>query len=424
MFMRRGERHDKVFKRVTNWHPSLTQSTLIPFQPWYLQFEQYLDKNTSDLKQHYLANCTGTAWDLLDLKDSNRLDILGINSASDLGELGQTAQPEGFIGLVYADGNNVGALIEKIRTPAAYRQFANRLFYATQSAVFQALATHLQPVRVKDEQEKWTLVHPFEIISIGGDDLFLILPADKALSIAHSIANYIEQIFSDGVADYAIQTRAVQRYEPDAYQPSGKPRISLATGVLLAAQNTPIFFLLDLLEDLLKSAKRAAKDRKHNGYMSGTIDFMSLKSIGMLTSNVGEFRAIALKQEHPETNDCLHLTARPYTTHEVAGLLATVNTLKQADFPRSQLHQLRTLLPTGRFVSSLSYLYFSSRLRGGHPALLRKNLDQAWHTPLSDPVPWRRRQAWKKQADKKTHWETMLADLIEIYDFVAKVEEG
>jgi CRISPR-associated protein Cmr2 len=106
-----------------------------------------------------------------------------VQPADDLEDIAMAARPEGFLGVIYADGNNLGALLEELSTPAAYQEFARAIYKATIEATFTALATHLHPYRHH---------HPFEILSIGGDDVFLIVPAQAALPIAMTIATHAE----------------------------------------------------------------------------------------------------------------------------------------------------------------------------------------------------------------------------------------
>ena len=106
-----------------------------------------------------------------------------VQPADDLKDIAVAARPEGFLGVIYADGNNLGALLRRTAHPAAYQEFARAIYKATIEATFTALATHLHPYRHH---------HPFEILSIGGDDVFLIVPAQAALPMAITIATHAE----------------------------------------------------------------------------------------------------------------------------------------------------------------------------------------------------------------------------------------
>jgi CRISPR-associated protein Cmr2 len=449
-------RTEEAMKGATDWRPEHFEQAVSAhsFKAWHLAFEAYLDQALGDeglstdlpadiatLRTAYLATVQGVAWDSRTPIDGPPVAYPGIWPAYTFTEIGQAADPDGYIGIVYADGNNVGALIERIRTPAEYRQFAQRLFHANQRAVFEALARHLRPVVVQDDKEQAVLIHPFEIISIGGDDLFLVVPAEKALPIALDISNTLERLFAtDGtlkqgaiagvgqVESYAQVATKAQRLHKAALTHGdaatdtasqrlidlpGAPRISMATGVVLAAHTTPFYFLTEIVEELLKSAKQKAKHQKGKGDYGSTVDFMALKSVAMITTRVDSFRQIALTER--KAPDILHLTARPYTTTEAAALVDAIKMLKVADFPRSQLYQLRELLPQGRFATSLGYLYFTSRLKREWTAVIRHNLDDRWCHPTSEPAPWMRQEG--------NSWETVLGDLVELYDFVSKPDK-
>ena len=52
----------------------------------------------------------------------------------DLTDIAKASDPENYIAFIYADGNNMGAYLEKIsQTPAQYRQFSERVFIALQN---------------------------------------------------------------------------------------------------------------------------------------------------------------------------------------------------------------------------------------------------------------------------------------------------
>jgi CRISPR-associated protein Cmr2 len=249
------------------------------------------------------------------------------------------------------------------------------------------------------------------------------------LSVALDIACFIEDAFLNEDKSYQDQAAEAQRYRKAEFKAAGQPVISLSAGVVLAQKDNPIFFLQDMVEELLKSAKGTAKRlKKEHGYTGGTVDFMALKSVTMVTSSVGEFRQAALRHvkqwDRSDRRDVLHLTARPYTLHELRGLQQTTAILQRVDFPRSQLYHLRQELPKGRMLSSLSYLYFTSRLNWEKAITVREALDHGWHS-FDNLAPWRRRGRQSKCSDGSVahEWETILDDIIEIYDFVRNTDQ-
>ena len=138
-----------------------------------------------------------------------------VKEARSLREIGAASDPEGYVAYIYADGNNMGGYIQKsIKTPEAYQQFSQDVSHATEYAVYRAIASHLQPFRYTPDarssrENKGTPVwiHPVEILTIGGDDVLLIVPADKALAIAKTISEEFEKLLP------AYQ--ATQTYDPD-----------------------------------------------------------------------------------------------------------------------------------------------------------------------------------------------------------------
>jgi CRISPR-associated protein Cmr2 len=157
-----------------------------------------------------------------------------VRAARDVGEI--AAGSRRYIGMIYADGNNVARYMGTCETLLQYQQRAKKLSDAAQGAVFAALAQHLRPMRVGEE---W--VHPFEILTIGGDDLLVLVPGDKALAIAASIGYMFEELMGAKVArTLAERYHTNAELSPDFRQLT--PEVGLSAGVVIAQENAPIFF--------------------------------------------------------------------------------------------------------------------------------------------------------------------------------------
>ena len=349
-----------------------------------------------------------------------------ITEARSLREIGNACR--GYVAYLYADGNNMGGYIQNIRTPQAYQKFSQDIFTATEQSVYTALATHLEPHQLSnltdpDNQNRngdW--IHPFEIITIGGDDVMLIVPADKALAIARTLSEEFEKLLAE-MPEYQIQGHdtlsSIHRYRPIQATRS-QSKLSMSVGVLITAEDTPIYYAEDLTEQLLKSAKDRAKALKQYGYYGGTIDFLVLKAVTMISSNIKEFRKEGLVKQYTtrspddeEHEQTLKLYAAPYTLHEMSGILDAVNALKAAEFPKSQLYQLRSLLDRGKRSAMLNYRYFRVRLKQGQSALMDA-FEQGWcnaHTNNGNLAPW-------MYDEENSAYETILRDLVDLYDFI------
>jgi CRISPR-associated protein Cmr2 len=381
------------------WEPDRGSDII---ESWATRFKQWLIENP-DYWKKYAVGEKGP------LPENHQIRV-----ARDLNELGEVSQPQGFIGVIYADGNNMGQLLEQLRTPNEYATFAEDVFDANKNAVFGALAENLTTREFERKPGDKFQMHPFEILSIGGDDLLLIVPADKALKIACDIAESVEQNLR-GKKQFELK----QEYSPEAVHrcQSGmskdgtapQSKVSFSAGVVLADAHTPFFYLESLASQLLKSAKSRAKWLKREyDYYGGTIDFLALKSVTTISGTVDEFRKATLARNGKR------IYARPYTIAEMKTLLETISQLKHTGFPRTQLHRLRqslqASLESGREQSTLDYLYFLSREKGVLEA--RREIELLWpvHGGLSLP-PWRKRI----DADE---YETVWYDVMELYDFI------
>lgn len=410
-------------KSNLQWQPGIIEG-------WVDRFKRFLEKNPSLGKKYYRGI------------NPNKIEI-----PENLAHIANASK--GFIAYIYADGNNMGGYIQKIRTPQEYQEFSRDVELATEYAVYQALAESLHPHELQNfNDEDSTLgngdiVHPFEIITIGGDDVFLIVPADKALAIAQIIGERFEQIllkqqplvenptpaeqikgnYQIKPSNQPIDPKKIHRYKPTDASPS-KCQLSTSIGVLITAYNTPIYYAKDFVDQLLKSAKERAKKLKKVGYCGGTVDVMALKSVTMISSDVKAFRQEALFKKVTQN---LKLYATPYTLHELGGLIASIEALKTAKFPKSQLYQIRSLLERGKHTAILNYRYFRTRLKQGK-SQLKEQFEQAWCEAKSNGgnlAPWMYDDGKLDPNNlEDPFYETIWRDMVDLYEFVATEDDN
>ena len=381
-----------------------------------------------------------------------KINVDEMKEALSVREIGDASILSGFVAYIYADGNNMGGYIQKeIKTPESYRHFSRDIFEATEKSVYAALTKHLAPHKLspalqaerKSEREIW--IHPFEILAIGGDDVMLIVPADKALAIAKTIGEEFERILlSKGDRYKSNQTynpELIHRYHhQEEIKTDQQCKLSMSTGVLITAEDTPIYYAEKLTNQLLKSAKKLAKDLKKSGYFGGTVDFLVMKSVTMISSSISEFRANALTKLG-QGQQKLKLYAAPYTLHELDGLLKTAQTLIDAEFPKSQLYQIRSLLERGKQTAILNYRYFRVRLNNKEAQnSLKTQFEEAWCLPkdknnAGNLAPWMSLKEAKEESqdekasnqateiDNKFNYETIWRDLVDLYPFFEKQQQ-
>lgn len=402
-------------------------------ESWVQRFTHYLKKNSQLKRQYYQGKESYT------IGEARSLEEIG-NASSD--------SSNGYITFIYADGNNMGGYIQKIKTPEEYAQFSQDIFEATEQSVYYALANHLHPHQLKKlskpdgkkRENSW--IHPFEIITIGGDDVLLIIPANKGLQIAQDIAEKFEEILAAKGDRYRIPTEQkitditkAHRFSSDLPIKFADSCLSTSLGVLTIAYDTPIYYADKLVGQLLKSAKKGVKEvtkryqeacpsAKNQTYFGSTIDVLTLKSVTMVSSNIQEFREGGLtikRQNSPK----LKLYASPYTPYEIGGLIQTIQKFKEADFPRSQLYQIRDLLKQGKRTAMLNYHYFRTRLKSNKATLLKEYFEQAWCLPKDEAnygslAPW---MSLKETNQNSMTYETIWRDLVDLYPFV-QVDES
>lgn len=400
--IKRDNTNDNWLKELEiSWEPGYVDS-------WVTKFREYLDHHPENIYD----NRSG--------EDAKK----NITEARSLEEIANAS--ENFVSFIYADGNNMGGYIQKIKTPEEYHQFSKDVFEATEQSVYYALAQNLHPHWLIDlkkpesqsRNDQW--IHPFEIITIGGDDVLLIIPANQALNIAKDIGEKFAEILESKGDRYRKPPQTNHLDNHHRYKNSQPVNsdciLSTSLGVLTVAYNTPIYYAQNLTSQLLKSAKEYAKALKKSGYYGGTIDTLTLKSVTMISSSIKQFRKEGLiKPGKPQ----LKLYASPYTLHEIGGLIQTIIALKKADFPRSQLYQIRALLERGKRTAMLNYHYFRSRLKPEDAKLLKEHFEEAWCKPKEEDnygslAPWMS----IKEAGKDTIYETIWREIIDHYPFI------
>lgn len=378
-----------------------------------------------------------------DGKDSAYAKAQGVRfpkPASDVGEIGAASEPRRYIGLIYADGNNIGRVMATLSDPGLYHQVSDALTDVAQQSVFAALAEHLAPALVTGEETKGPkLVHPFEILAIGGDDLFIVVPGSRAGDIALSIARVFEIELTRRFAELGLTMSSATSLEGRYYgrDPAAAavkqftPTVGLSAGVLIAQENSPFFFLRDLVAQLLKRAKDLAKNhaaahdqdgKPRPRFYGGAVDFMVLKSTTMVTDKISVFRQAALNDHEASLR---RLTARPYTWAEFAGLLATSRAISAARVPRSQLYRLRRVLDQddgeGVLNSTMEYLYTRSRQPPKTAAALMEHVERAWCLGRLERAPRIGMPPWSPRGS--AGYETVWPDLIELAEFIPLSED-
>ena len=327
-----------------------------------------------------------------------------IHPAQDLNDIGAQARPQGYIAMVYVDGDGAGkALRQAIRQGGfdGYRAFSTAL---TDGAV-EATAGALAAAYYATTPDKRL---PFELITIGGDDVVLICTAERGLAIATDLCQRMAQ-----EVNQRLEQAGIALPEP----------FSASAGVVIAHDSLPIVLLERRAYDLLRSAKRA-RDTK-----DGRVDFHIVTTPGL--ERIDQIR----KRDYHSPDGRTRFTARPYTLAQMQRLLGAARYLrgmcdlkgtsrhrltseqqaKLTELPGSKVADLYAACHGSRAQATLNVLTVHSRLAERERwAILQalRELDSVSQYPFAAP---------SRENDNVA--VTALPDLLEAMEFVAEVEQ-
>ena len=172
-----------------------------------------------------------------------------------LTDIGDCSSWHGYIGVVYADGNAMGKIIQTMNRQEVFKQFSRIVDQSIQEACFAALS-HVSQKEVANVQQSLKAGRPFEslpadILLLGGDDLLVAVPADRALNFALTVTETFERLTREKID--RLQDKETRQFFCDRL---GERGFTISCGVAIAKSNYPFYLLLDLAEQLLKNAKQ------------------------------------------------------------------------------------------------------------------------------------------------------------------------
>lgn len=324
-----------------------------------------------------------------------------------------------YIGLIYADANNMGRAIEVHSSLPKRGAFAKRIDDAIYIAVCTAIARHLKigALLKPPEQQSGDLKHdvfPFDILLLGGDDVCMVVPAAVAFDVALTIA--------------------------ETFRKETSEEHSLSVGVVLAPIKYPFGFVRELGETTLKFAKKDGADARAQANREGkTIDDTRINFL-MVTGGSGtEFSSVYKTMYHKRMKEAgqeFFATLRPFTPETLRRLLAALRPKDgMANLGRTKLHQLREAVLRMNLNTSVSEgLAVLRNWRGADREYVVRNVYefaiayQIPQTDTSDPItgfprvtfPWFADGQNTKKNRTYDVYRTSLLDFIELYDMVAR----
>lgn len=144
---------------------------------------------------------------------------------------------EGYIAIVYGDGNNMGGVIQNFRKITQMMEFSRDVKTITAKAAFEAMSEHK--------------ITKFEVVGLGGDDIFVIVEGKKAIRFTISLIKKYNKQFEKYKSQDNVST--------------------LSAGIAIAKCETPIKVVLEKAENELQKAKNIAKQKHDN---CGSLSFV------------------------------------------------------------------------------------------------------------------------------------------------------
>ena len=153
-----------------------------------------------------------------------------------------------YIAVVYGDGNNMGQIIQNFTQITEMMEFSDKVKITANKAVFETMAD--------------IGIDRFEVVGLGGDDVFVIVSGKKAID------------FSIGLIErYNAEFRKTEEELKENKNPF---KSTMSVGVCIAKTDTPIRIMLEIAEEKLKEAKEQAKKDNVKGCDEGSLAFTVL----------------------------------------------------------------------------------------------------------------------------------------------------
>ncbi|MHA1756999.1 MAG: Cas10/Cmr2 second palm domain-containing protein [Promethearchaeota archaeon] len=240
-----------------------------------------------------------------------------------------------YIALIHIDGNDFGALFNRIRSISQYRRFAEKTEKIMKDTLFQSLFDTFNGF----SNDIFKML-PFEFILRGGDDIIIIISASYAFDFVENFMKIFEQNSQKLQSELELK----------------KEKITISIGMLICKNNYPLIFAEKITTSLLKEAKKRHRSLKVN---KNVISYLYLTSLIMIEDPEELIKSPYISKQK---NQDVFLTLRPYTYREFKFLLDNSSLFKEV-FSTTQLNALLNILSKDK-NQSLNYLsYQISRLR-------------------------------------------------------------
>jgi hypothetical protein len=338
-------------------------------------------------------------------------DISNLDLPGDFNVFRQFTKAKEYLGLIYADANNMGTAMDNLHRLLDIYKVAKYIDESIHRAMSRAIKKHLPiPENV--------LLFPFDILLLGGDDIVMVTDAAKAMDVAVTIAQEFNKL-------------AEEQRDPKLI----KNPHTLSIGVVLAPVKYPFGLVWAIAQSALKFAKADGAEAHKRKEDDSRINFLTVTG-GSVNDFKKAFDATYHKkdkaEQYADTNE-FYATLRPYNAKDLEDLLEAIRDAKKLRLGRTKLHQLREAILEMNLTTAINKgLAVLNNWRPAERTFVAQRVYDfgGRYLPPSNPqddipnfprvtFPW---FVEKYNEDGQRVYRTPLLDFIELYDFVVARE--
>jgi hypothetical protein len=174
------------------------------------------------------------------------IDVDNFDAPQDAGDAGRAGGYDyrDYVAYLVADGNGIGTLFDRCETPREIKTLSQRLSEIVRNSL--AEPTKLLMYRSKQKGDRFIPVLP---MILGGDDIFVLLPATWSLSFAQMFC----QTFENSMVNFLQQELQLTEIS--------KP--TMAAAVIICKSKYPFQLAYQRGKTLLEEAKKLGKHRRN-----------------------------------------------------------------------------------------------------------------------------------------------------------------
>lgn len=203
-------------------------------------------------------------------------------------DLDTLAGTSGYIGILYADGNEMGNILYGTRDLSEFGSKSLKI----KDSIFESL----DPLLKKFKDHK-TL--PFEILNMAGDDIIMIIQAEYILEFSLELLEKFETKCSENLGD----------------------DVTMSLGATIFRAKYPVRYAFEITKSLLKRTKQFSKQDKNKPQSS--LSYLYMKN------PIATFSSKEVLDSYYRISDEYYLTMRPYTRDEFRLLLKVAKKIRR-----------------------------------------------------------------------------------------------